>query len=91
MVIEGLKLMVLGMGVVFIFLALLVVIMQINARLLRGVTEREMQPPVDIRAERRKREMSQKAKSKVESDEKQRLVAVIAAALAAHRAKQQGQ
>ena len=38
MVIEGLKLMVLGMGVVFIFLALLVVIMQINARLLRGVT-----------------------------------------------------
>ncbi len=91
MVIEGLKLMVLGLGVVFIFLALLVVIMQINARLLRGVTEREMQPPVDIRAERRKREMSQKAKSKVESDEKQRLVAVIAAALAAHRAKQQGQ
>ncbi len=86
MVVEGLKLMVLGMGVVFIFLALLVVIMNINAWLLRGATERELQAPVDQRAARRKQEKTLKAKA--HTDEKQRVVAVIAAALAAHRAKQ---
>ena len=85
MVVEGLKLMVLGMGVVYIFLALLVVIMHINARFLRGVTEREMQAPVDHRAIRRKKEKNLKAKT--QADEKQRLVAVMAAALEAHRAK----
>ena len=84
--VEGLKLMVLGMGVVFIFLALLVVIMNINAWLLRGATERELQAPVDQRAARRKQEKTLKAKA--HTDEKQRVVAVIAAALAAHRAKQ---
>lgn len=89
MVGEGLKLMVLGMGVVYIFLALLVVIMEVNARLLRGVTEREMQEPVDLRAAKRKSASNLKAKttSKTKADEQQRLVAVIAAALAAHRAK----
>ena len=86
MVVEGLKLMVLGVGVVYIFLALLVVIMHINARFLRGVTEREMQAPVDQRAARRKQEKTLKAKA--HTDEKQRVVAAIAAALAAHRAKQ---
>ncbi len=87
MVVEGLKLMVLGMGVVYIFLALLVVVMHINARLLRGVTEREIQAPVNSRAVQRKRDMNLKAKAL--ADEKQRLVAVMAAAMAAHRAKHQ--
>ncbi|MDO5673463.1 MAG: OadG family protein [bacterium] len=86
MVVEGLKLMVLGMGVVYIFLALLVVIMHINARLLRGVTERELQAPADPRAAKRKQEKHIKAKA--HTDEKQRVVAVIAAAVAAHRTKQ---
>ena len=87
MVVEGLKLMVLGMGVVYIFLALLVVVMHINARLLRGVTEREIQAPVNSRAVQRKRDMNLKAKAL--ADEKQRLVAVMAAAMEAHRAKHQ--
>ena len=87
MVVEGLKLMVLGMGVVYIFLALLVVVMHINARLLRGVTEREIQAPVNSRAVQRKRDMNLNAKAL--ADEKQRLVAVMAAAMAAHRAKHQ--
>ena len=86
MVVEGLKLMVLGMGVVYVFLAILVVVMHINARLLRGATERELQAPLDHRAAKRRHEKHIKAK--VHADEKQRIVAVIAAALAAHRAKQ---
>ncbi|NLZ18254.1 MAG: OadG family protein [Desulfobulbaceae bacterium] len=91
MVGEGLKLMVLGMGIVFVFLTLLVVIMHANARLLRGATEREMQAPVDLRTAKHKAGPQPKAKTEVKTktDEQQRLVAVIAAALAAHRAKHQ--
>ncbi len=84
---EGLKLMVLGMGVVFTFLTLLFVIMQINARLLRGITAREMGVPLHPRAEKKKRVVP--SKEKEQAEEKRRLVAVIAAAVATHRAKQQ--
>ncbi|MGI6639317.1 MAG: OadG family protein [Desulfobulbus sp.] len=89
---EGVKLMVLGMGVVFVFLTLLVVVIQINARLLRGVTAREMGEPLNLRANPRTEKRKQMAPSKEkegQAEEKRRLVAVIAAAVATHRAKQQ--
>lgn len=82
---EGLKLMMLGMGVVFLFLILLVGIIEVNARLLRGVTAQELQPRADIHAEKRKRLRERKIKA--QEEEKRRLVAVMAAAMAAHRAK----
>ena len=41
MVIEGLKLMILGMGVVGIFLAIMVAAISLTARLLKGASERE--------------------------------------------------
>ncbi len=82
---EGLKLMVLGMGIVYLFLIVLVFVIKINARLLGGLTAREMQPSGDSYAEKRKQLRERKIKA--QEEEKRRLVAVMAAATAAHRAK----
>lgn len=85
MVGEGLKLMVLGMGIVYLFLVVLVFVIKMNAWLLRGATTREMQPSVDSYAEKRKQLRERKVKA--QEEEKKRMVAVMAAAMAAHRAK----
>jgi oxaloacetate decarboxylase gamma subunit len=70
MLLPGLKLMITGMGIVFLFLALLVWIIGITARLVQSVNP---QP-----------EQYRRAGLAVEPDEAE-LVAVIAAALQRHR------
>ena len=102
MIISGVKLMVLGMGVVYLFLGLLVVAVHCCARLLRNATERELAAAREA-AERAKRGGKGKggagranparttpeaapADAGQDEEERRRLVAVIAAALAAHRA-----
>ena len=70
MLLPGLKLMITGMGIVFLFLALLVWIIGITARLVQSVNP---QP-----------EQKRRAGLAVEPDEAE-LVAVIAAALQQHR------
>lgn len=79
MIVEGVKLTLLGVGVVYLFLTLLVVVIKISSRVLKSYTEREeaayMAVPVQRTANRRA------------EDEQQRIMAVISAAVAAHRAR----
>ncbi len=76
MIIEGLKLALLGMTVVFVFLVLLVLIVNLSSWLLKPYTQKE-QDAVSSRTDRLKH-------SKIDE---QRLAAVISAAIAAHRAR----
>jgi len=79
MIIAGLKLTILGMGVVTFFLLLLILIMNISYKLLAGQTIKEM---AEIEAaDLRKRKRSVPAK------EENVLVAVISAAISAHRSR----
>ena len=98
MVVEGLKLMVLGMGVVGTFLAVLVVAISLSAKLLKGATERELAAQQTGKGAKQRRPTPAKAAPTAASaaaqavqgdEEKRRLVAVMAAALAAHRAARQ--
>ena len=76
MLIEGLKLTFLGMLVVFAFLILLVVVVQLSSRILKPLTDKE----VLAFASREKK------KSRLSTDQVNRkLMAVISAAVAAHR------
>ena len=83
MILEGLKLALLGMGVVFAFLGLLVVVIQLIARVLRSVTARELAVRQMVPRKRRQPRAQQ------EIEEKRRLLAIISAAIAAHRAREE--
>ena len=72
MIIDGLKLAVIGMTVVFAFLGLLVLIVQISTKLLKPFTEKE------------EREMAVPA-GRTSPIDGSRLVAVVSAAIASHR------
>ncbi len=78
MIIEGIKLALLGMMVVFVFLILLVLIIYLSTWLLKPYTEREQTLAV---AKTRKKDMV------VSRLDNQRITAVISAAIAAHRAR----
>lgn len=81
MIFEGLKLTLLGMGVVFAFLGLLIVVIKVSARVLKPLTDREQTAH---------HAMSHKKKGPrhhQELEEKQRILAVISAAITAHRSQ----
>ncbi len=77
MVIEGLKLTVLGMGMVFIFLVLLVTFIQISSSILASTTRQELK----ILEE----ELEKSASSTEHSCDQSTLIAVITAAINAYR------
>jgi len=79
MIAEGLKLTVLGMGVVYVFLALLMVLIGVSARLLKPFSDREALAAAS-RASRRPR-------ASAASDKSGKIKAVIGAAVAAHRSR----
>lgn len=81
MIAEGFKLTILGMGVVFAFLGLLIVVIKVNARMLRSLTEREDSAHPDKGLKRKETRWEQEAL------EQRRILAVISAAVAAHRAR----
>lgn len=78
MIVEGIKLTLLGMPIVFAFLMLLIVVIKLSAWLLKDITAREA-AEADLPARRRKRA------TPVEADQK--LTGIITAAIAAHRAR----
>ena len=78
MIIEGLKLTLLGMAVVYAFLGLLVVIVHLSARLLKPFTEKEA-TAYEFKARR-------KVSALPPSEDKRKIMAVISASVSAHRA-----
>ena len=80
MLYEGLKLSVLGMGVVFFFLLLLIGVINTSTKLLADHTAREL-ASMDAARKRGPRDRG---------PEQQRVVAIISAAIAAHRARFHG-
>jgi oxaloacetate decarboxylase (Na+ extruding) subunit gamma len=83
LVIEGLKLMVIGMGLVYIFLLIMVGLINIMAAILRPYTLAE-EAALKAEAERIKAKKAAKAKNQAGSD----MSAVISAAVAHHRSKE---
>jgi len=79
MIVQGLKLTLLGMGVVFSFLALLLIIIHFSAKLLKSYSEKEASPVTSHRLS--------SAKAGKPPDDNRRLTAIISAAIAAHRAR----
>jgi len=84
MIIEGLKLMVVGMTTVLLFLILMVVLIQLVATLTKGVTARELQAIQDERERLRKEKERQKSAAAADQDED---IVVITAAIAAFEAE----
>ena len=79
MIVEGFKLTLLGMGVVFAFLGLLVMSLHLLARLLKKFTERE----ASIYALQMRRR-DDVLPSVAEAD-RQKIIAIVSAAVSAHR------
>lgn len=83
MILEGLKLMVVGMTTVLLFLSLMILLIQLAARLTRDITAREFQAIEDEKA-RLKREKELARQAADDSDED---IVVITAAVAAYEAE----
>ncbi len=82
MIIEGLKLMLLGMGVVFTFLILLYYAVSALGIILQPYTQKELALLV---AARQKERLPKPASGKQMDADNGNLIAVISAAVAAHR------
>jgi len=81
MIIQGLKLTVLGMGVVFCFLVLLFALISLSSKLLAPFTKKE------ISLANIKKPVRARAGKKKGSDDTLKLTAVISAAIATHRTR----
>ncbi len=82
MIFEGLKLMVVGMTTVCLFLILMILLIQLAAKLTRDVTARELQAIDDEKLRLKKlREMEKQAAAEGDDD-----IVVISAAIAAFEA-----
>ena len=79
MIIAGLKLTFLGMGVVFLFLLLLILLVKVSYRFLAVLSAKEL-------AEIEAAEIKRRNKAAFGTEDKV-LVAIISAAIAAHRAR----
>ncbi len=82
MIVEGLKLMVVGMTTVLLFLTFMILLIQLSARLTKDVTARELQAIEDEKERLRK----QRERDKLAAEEGDDDIAVISAAIAAFEA-----
>jgi len=83
MIVEGLKLMVVGMTTVLLFLMFMILLIQLVAHLTKGVTARELQAMEYERAQlKRERE-----REKLAADDSDEDIVVITAAIAAFEAE----
>jgi len=78
---EGAKLAVIGMSIVFAFLILLVLLIHLSSHLLRAITEKEA-------VEERVYGRTEASRTRARLDDS-RLIAVVSAAVSAHRARMQ--
>jgi sodium pump decarboxylase gamma subunit len=81
MIVAGLKLTILGMTVVYFFLMLLILSIKISFRFLSARSAREL-------AEMEAAELNKRKRSRFKTTEDEILVAIISAAVSAHRARQ---
>jgi len=81
MILEGVKLAFIGMSTVFAFLVLLVLLLHLSTHLLRAITEKET---VEEALQDRR-----KTRGKKTLQDDSRLIAVVSAAVSAHRARMQ--
>ena len=81
--IEGVKLMFVGMTTVLLFLSFMIFLIQMVSRLTRGLLEKEMEA---IELERQLRLLAQKKKDRKQLDDHDEIV-VITAAIAAYEAE----
>ena len=82
MIVEGLKLMVVGMTTVVLFLTFMILLTQAAAKLTKDVTARELQAIEDEKERLRK----QRERDKLAAEEGDDDIAVISAAIAAFEA-----
>ncbi len=87
MILEGLKLMVVGMTTVLLFLVLMVLLIQLVAFLTRGVTARELQAIQDERERARLEKERQKKAAAAAAEGADDDIVVISAAIAAFEAE----
>jgi len=80
MIFQGLKLTILGMGVVFCFLVVLLFLIYLSSKLLAPFTEKEM-------ALAMAKKPARSGKKPSSSGDNLKLTAIISAAVAAHRAR----
>ncbi len=83
MIVEGLKLMVVGMTTVLLFLTFMILLIQVAANLTKEITARELQAIED----EKKRLRQQREKEKLASEEGDDDIVVISAAIAAFEAE----
>jgi len=84
MIIEGIKLMFVGMTTVMLFLTLMIYLIQLVSRLTRGAAARELEA---IRLERELLARTRREKQAAQSADEDEDIAAIAAAVAAYEAE----
>jgi len=84
MIIEGIKLMLVGMTTVMLFLTLMIFLIQLVSRLTRGAAARELEA---IRLEREMLARTRREKQAAQSADEDEDIAAIAAAVAAYEAE----
>lgn len=83
MILEGLKLMLVGMTTVLLFLIAMIMLIQLVSYLTRGVAQREL----DAIEEERKQRVAARQKKKATAENADEDIAVIAAAVTAFEAE----
>ena len=86
MIIEGLKLMVVGMTTVVLFLLFMILLIQLFAHLTRSITARELQAMEDEK-ERLRQERERESLAAAAADDSDEDIVVISAAIAAFEAE----
>ena len=82
MIFEGVKLMLLGMSVVFVFLLLLYIVISFSRVALHSFTEKELK---SITLQEKEKMVTRKGSTICDADDKNLLTAIITAAITAHR------
>ena len=82
MIIEGVKLMLLGMGVVFVFLFLLYIVILFSSVALRSFTEKELKA---MTRQKKEKVVSRMGSATGEAEDQNLLTAIITAAIETHR------